>query len=448
MENELFEKMPISKAYFKLALPVVIGMVVSLVYNLADTWFIARTANTALVAGVSLCAPVFTLMVAFSDIFGLGGSNLISRLLGQKNQRGAAGVSAFSIYGSIGFGCLTALVLLMLRTPILTLLGAAEDTLPYAMEYYTWLAAGAPIVILNVVPGNLLRTEGLSGSAMICTVIGAILNIVLDPIFIYVLGLGAGGAALATVLSNFISDILLLVTMKKKASTLSIRPSDCRISGAMLRDVLFIGIPASTTNIMQSLATLLTNRCLVSYGTDKVAALGIAMKINMICTLVLVGFAFGIQPAFGYCYGAGNEKRLKEFVRFDLKVLISLSAGFLVVAFVFSRPILQVFMSDTAVVNAGVTILRCLMISGPAVGIVLALTTLFQAEGKAFAAFILAFSRQGVVLVICLYGLRAVMGYIGILLAQPAADVLTVGIGLLLLRKTNASVNHSSRMLQ
>ncbi len=434
MENEIFEKMPVPKAYFKVALPVVIGMVVSLIYNLADTWFIAGTGSTELVAGVSLCAPVFTLMIAFSDIFGLGGANLISRMLGGGEKENAARVSAFSIYGAIVFGLVTAAVMLLLKSPILGLLGASPSTLPYASAYYTWLVLGAPIIILNVVPGNLLRTEGLSSQAMVCTVIGAVLNIVLDPIFIFTFGLGAAGAAMATVLSNLVSDILLLRAMKKYAVNLSIRPTDCRINKSMLQSILFIGIPASTTNMMQSLAVLLTNRCLVDYGTDKVAALGIAMKVNMVSVLILVGFAFGAQATLGYCYGAGNRKRLQEFLRFDIQVLVTLALLFVGVSFLLTKQILGVFMQDPAVITAGTSILRCLMISAPAVGIVLAMTTLFQAEGKALPALILSISRQGVVLMICLYGLRAIFGYAGILAAQAAADVITMGIALVLKR--------------
>ena len=242
--------------------------------------------------------------------------------------------------------------------------------------------------------------------------------------------MGAAGAAIATVLSNLVSDILLLRAMKKHAVNLSICLSDCRINAAMLQSILFIGIPASTTNMMQSLAVLLTNRCLVDYGTDKVAALGIAMKVNMVSMLILVGFAFGAQATLGYCYGAGNQKRLREFLRFDIQVLVSLALLFVVVSFLFTRPILGVFMQDSAVIAAGTSILRCLMISAPAVGIVLAMTTLFQAEGKALPALILSISRQGVVLVLCLYGLRAAFGYAGILAAQAAADVITMAIAL------------------
>ena len=435
MENEIFERMPIPKAYFKIALPVVIGMVVSLIYNLADTWFIARTGNTALVAGVSLCAPIFTLMVAFSDIFGLGGSNLISRLLGRGRREEVSHVSAFSLFGALGFGVVTAAVMLLFRTPILSLLGASQETMPYASSYYFWLALGAPAIILNVVPGNLLRTEGLSELAMVCTVAGAVLNIVLDPIFIFSLGMGAAGAALATVLSNVMSDLFFLAVMRRKSEVLSTRIRDSKISAAMLGSILSIGIPASVTNLMQSLAVLLTNRCLVSYGTDKVAALGIAMKVNMVCMLILVGFAFGAQPALGYCFGAGNQKRLRGFLRFDVQVQLVLSIAFIGIVFLFTEPILQIFMRNPQVVGAGIAMLRCLTISAPAVGLILVMTTLFQAEGKALPALILAISRQGVVLVLCLFILQTVFGYTGILIAQPVADVVTLGIAGILLRK-------------
>ena len=435
MENEIFERMPIPKAYFKIALPVVIGMVISLIYNLADTWFIARTGNTALVAGVSLCAPIFTLMVAFSDIFGLGGSNLISRLLGQGRREEVSHVSAFSLFGALGFGAVTAIVMLLFRGPILSLLGASAETMPYASSYYFWLALGAPAIILNVVPGNLLRTEGLSEMAMVCTVTGAVLNIVLDPIFIFGLEMEAAGAALATVLSNLISDILFLTVMRRKSKVLSIRLRDCRINTSMLGSILSIGIPASVTNLMQSLAVLLTNRCLVDYGTDKIAALGIAMKVNMVCMLILVGFAFGAQPALGYCFGARNEERLRGFLRFDVQVQMVLSLVFIGIVFLFTMPILEIFMKDPQVVGSGAVMLRCLTISAPAVGVILVMTTLFQAEGKALPALILAISRQGVVLVLCLFVLQAVLGYKGIIIAQPAADVITLGIAGVLLKK-------------
>ena len=433
MENELFVSMPVKKAYFKLALPVVLGMAVSLVYNLVDTWFIAGTQNTALVAGVSLCAPVFTLMVAFGDIFGLGGSTAISRLLGQKRNQDAAGVSAFCIYAAILLGIAVAVLMLVFRLPILHLLGAGSDTITYASSYYTWLALGAPAIILNIVPGNLLRTEGLAKEAMLCTIIGALINVILDPIFIFTLGFGAGGAAAATVLSNVISDILLFATIHQKAKFLSIHLHDFAVSAPVLRDILFIGIPASVTNLMQSLAILLINRFLLPYGTGQVAAYGIAMKVNMVCILILVGFAFGAQPLLGYNFGAGNQDRLKEIIRFDILVQFITASVFALISFVWAPSLIRLFMQDPAVVGAGAQILRCVMLSAPAVGIILVCTTLFQAEGKSLPALILAISRQGVVLVLCLVLMSHSFGYIGVLLSQALSDLITLGTALLFL---------------
>ena len=181
-KNALFEQMPVRKAFFKLALPVVLSMVVSLVYNMVDTYFIAKTGNAHLVAGVALGSPVFTLMIAVGDIFGLGGSSFISRLFGQKRDQDGKRLSVVCFYGALFTGvCITAL-LLLLRTPLLTMLGAQADTVQYARDYYTWIAVGAPFIILSFTPCNQLRTEGFANASMIGSVLGAVVNIVLDPV--------------------------------------------------------------------------------------------------------------------------------------------------------------------------------------------------------------------------------------------------------------------------
>ena len=207
MGNDLFEKAPIPKAYFSFALPVVFSMVISLVYNMADTYFIAATGNTNLVAGVSLGAPIFTLMIALGDIFGLGGSSVISRLFGKKMDEDGKRLSVFCFYGAIVCGIVVAVLMMLFRAPILTLLGAKADTVQYASDYYTWLVIGAPFIILSFTPSNLLRTEGFSVASMTGTVLGSVINIILDPIFIFVLGMGAAGAAIATVIGNIGADL-------------------------------------------------------------------------------------------------------------------------------------------------------------------------------------------------------------------------------------------------
>ena len=437
MEQELFARVPIPRAYFKMALPVVLSMLVSLVYNMVDTWFIAQTQNTALVAGVSLCAPMFTLMVAMGDIFGLGGSSLISRLLGQGEKKRVRHVSAFCSYGAIVWGVLVGALMLIFRQPILHLLGASSDTMDSAMAYYSYLALGAPAIIFTLVPSNILRTEGMAVASMVGSITGTVVNIILDPIFIFGLNMGAGGAALATVLSNVVSAVLLVVLLVAKSQRLSVRPGDCSVQGTELREILVIGVPASITNLMQSFAMTLTNRFLLPYGTENVAALGIALKVNMIVMLIMVGFAFGAQPLLGYNYGANNRERLRDILKFDVLVQLVFSVVMTVVFLISAPQIIRIFMSDGGVIQAGSRILRCMVITMPLMGIILVCTTLFQAAGKAMPAFLLSISRQGVALLICMVVLSAVFGFYGVILAQAAADVVSVILALVLLKRSN-----------
>ena len=437
MEQELFARAPIPRAYFKMALPVVLSMLVSLVYNMVDTWFIAQTQNTALVAGVSLCAPMFTLMVAMGDIFGLGGSSLISRLLGQGEEKRVRHVSAFCSYGAIVWGVLVGALMLIFRQPILHLLGASSDTMDSAMAYYSYLALGAPAIIFTMVPSNILRTEGMAVASMVGSITGAVVNMILDPIFIFGLNMGAGGAALATVLSNVVSAALLMVLLVAKSQRLSMRLRDCPVQRTELREILVIGVPASITNLMQSFAMTLTNRFLLPYGTENVAALGIALKVNMIVMLIMVGFAFGAQPLLGYNYGANNRERLRGILKFDVLVQLVFSVVMTMVFLIFAPQIIRIFMSDGGVIQAGSRILRCMVITMPLMGIILVCTTLFQAAGKAMPAFLLSISRQGVALLLCMVVLSAVFGLYGVILAQAAADVVSVILALVLLRRSN-----------
>lgn len=437
MEQELFARAPIPRAYFKMALPVVLSMLVSLVYNMVDTWFIAQTQNTALVAGVSLCAPMFTLMVAMGDIFGLGGSSLISRLLGQGKEQRVRHVSAFCSYGAIIWGVLVGALMLIFRQPILRLLGASSDTMDSATDYFCYLALGAPAIIFTLVPSNILRTEGMAVASMVGSITGAVVNIILDPIFIFGLNMGAGGAALATVLSNVVSSVLFIVLLATKSQRLSMRLRDCSVQGTELREILVIGVPASITNLMQSFAMTLTNRFLLPYGTENVAALGIALKVNMIVMLIMVGFAFGAQPLLGYNYGANNRERLRGILKFDVLVQLVFSVVMTVVFLIFAPQIIRIFMSDSGVIQAGSRILRCMVITMPLMGIILVCTTLFQSAGKAMPAFLLSISRQGVALLLCMVVLSAMFGFYGVILAQAAADVVSVILALVLLRRSN-----------
>ncbi len=430
MENELFEKTPVPKAYISLSLPLVMGMIVTLVYNMVDTWFIALTGVTELVAGVSLAAPIFTLMIAFGDIFAIGGSSLISRYFGQQKNKEAKQVSAFSFWSSIVFGICTTVVLLVFRNPILHVLGADEATMQYASGYYTWVAIGATAIILGIVPANLLRAEGLAKVAMVGSMIGTVINIILDPIFIFGLNQGAAGAAMATILGNAISDIYYIYAFFKYSKRLTIRIKDVRLDGKMpsstvIRQIFMVGIPASITNIMQSLMLIMTNKALLPYGTEKIAAFGIAMKVNMITTLVLVGFAFGAQPLIGYNYGAKNSKRLKEILRFAYLFPVGLAAVMSIGISLLAPAIIRLFMSDAQIVESGALILRCQQLGMVFMAVCLVSTCVCQSVGNALGTLLLSISRQGIIYFVVLAVLGSIAGYHGVILSQAASDLLT-----------------------
>lgn len=425
MQNDLFEKAPVHKAYFQFALPVVFSMVISLVYNMVDTYFIARTGNTALVAGVSISAPVFTLMIALGDIFGLGGSSIISRLFGQKQDDDGKRLSVFCFYAALLCGVVVAAVLLLFREPILYLLGADAETMEYASQYYTFIALGAPFIILSLTPSNLLRTEGFARASMAGTVLGSVVNIILDPVFISVLGLGAAGAAIATVIGNVCTDIFFVWFLLARSKRLSVNPAGFHITLAEIGEIMAIGIPASITNLMQSLGMALTNRYLLPYGNDKVAAMGIAMKVNMIAVLILVGFAFGAQPLIGYNYGAKNKERLKEILRFCYGFECAAAAVLAVVLSLAAPVMIRMFMEDEAIVSAGVPMLRMQQLGMVFVAVVLVTTCTFQSAGKAAGAFLLSVSRQGVVFMAVILLASRMFGYSGVLLSQAVSDVIT-----------------------
>lgn len=435
MQNELFESAFVPKAYMKLALPVVLSMMVSLVYNMVDTYFIALTGKQELVAGVSLAAPIFTLMIAFGDIFGLGGSSLISRLFGEKREEEAKRASAFCLWAAIGFGIFVTIVLLVFRTPILKLLGTDAATFEYAGEYYTWIAVGAASIILGLVPSNILRTEGLAMQAMAGSILGSIVNIILDPVFIFGLGQGVAGAAMATVIGNVIADVYYIYVMNKKAKRLSVSLKEIKIPGTMIRDILVIGIPASITNLMQSIMIMITNHYLIAYGTDKVAAMGIALKANMISAFILVGFAFGGQPLVGYNYGARNKKRLKEILRFAYLFEAGLALVFTISISVFAPAIIKIFMNQSDIITNGAMMLRLQQLGMVFMAVTLVSTCVCQSVGSAAGAFALSISRQGVLYAISLMVLNAIFGYTGIIATQACADVLTAVIALAIIRK-------------
>lgn len=433
MSEHVFERDKISKVYLQMAIPLVFSMVITLIYNLADTFFVAQTQDTDLIAGVSLGVPLFTFLMAIGNIFGQGGSSLISRLLGSKDTENIARVSAFCFYMALFSGGVIGVVLFVLQKPVVYLLGADVSTYFHAASYYRVLALGAPLVVASFIHSNLLRAEGMSKESMIGTVGGAVINIILDPILIKGFGLGAAGAAIASVIGYGCSVVFFMWVVHKKSAVFSLSIKKMRISAAHLGQIFGVGIPAALSNVMQSLAVILLNQFLLPYGNDKIAAMGIVLKVNMIALLALTGLIFGGQPLYGYFYGAKNKAKLKELFSFCIRFIGSIALVLSVLLFVLAPVLIRIFVKDESFVKEASFMLRLQAPTICLIAFTLLMTIVCQSIGEMKGAFVLSISRQGVVFFLALFVGNLLWGYIGILLAQAIADLLSAGIAVFIL---------------
>lgn len=367
--------------------------------------------------------------MAISDIFGLGGSSVISRLFGEKRYKLSKRVSSFCLYFSIFTSLVLTALLLIFEKPILILLGAHPSTYADSAAFYRVIAIGAVFIVVSLIPQNLIRTEGLAFQAMIASMAGTILAIILDPIFLFVLKWGATGVATANILGYAFTDLLLFYFTMTKAKYINVDPRLMKIDGKTIKEIVTIGIPSSVTNFAQTFGMALLNSSLAVYGANEVAAMGITQKIYNIVILVIVGFAFGAQPLVGYNYGAKNWQRLRKIINFDILVQVIYAVivgGILILC---SRFVVGLFMSQATIVNYGVYMLVACLISTPLVGIVLVYTTVFQSIGNAIDAFIMAITRQGVIYFLVMIVAKQVWGFHGVVWSQAISDTLTWIIG-------------------
>lgn len=426
LEKDWMGTMKVSKAVAKMAIPSVISSLVTVVYNMADTFFVGQTGDALQVAAVSLTNPIFILFMAFANMFGMGGSAAASMALGQKNEKRVRQVSAFATYASLIVGVLFAVILLVFTGPILSLFGADAQTYEYARGYTVYVAVGAPFIIWSAAASFVVRAEGASREAMIGSMIGTIANIVLDPIFISGFGMGAAGAAIATTIGNLMASAYYLWYFLRRSKVMSLRPKDFTCREGILKGVCSTGLPTAIFSALMSVSTIVLNQILVAYGNDPVAAIGIVFKANMFITFLQMGLANGIQPLLGYSYGAGSMKRFQEVERFTKKCCVIVGVAATVLFFVAREPIIRLFISDNDVVRYGVEMLVTYMVSGPFIGILFVNMNCMQSVEHALPATILSVMRQGVLLIPLLYLLEAVAGLDGVIYGQAITDYIAV----------------------
>lgn len=416
----------VPRAVAAMAIPSVISSLVTVVYNMADTFFVGQTGDELQVAAVSLTNPIFILLMAFANMFGMGGSALVSIALGAGNAERAKRVSSFITWASLAVGAVAAAVLLVFTSPILALFGADAETYEFARGYTVYVACGAPFIVWSAAASFVVRAEGASSEAMIGNMIGTVANIILDPIFISGFGQGAAGAAIATTVSNMMASGYYVWYFLRKSKCLSIAP---RLAGCGARTALSVcatGLPTAIFSALMSVSTIVLNQILVAYGNAPVAAIGIVFKANMFITFLQMGLANGVQPLLGYSYGAREPKRFIAVERFTKLCCVTVGAAATALCFVLREPIIRAFIDDEQVVYYGIKMLVAYMLSGPFIGILFMNMNCLQSVGSSLPATVLSVLRQGVLLIPLLYILDAAFGLDGVIYSQSITDLATI----------------------
>ena len=437
-KTELFESMPIPKAVVTLSVPSVISSLVMVIYSLADTFFVGMMNAPVQTAAVTLAAPLLLAFNAVNNLFGIGSSSMMSRALGRKDYDTVYRSSAFGFYASLICSLLFSLLYGVLQSPILVMLGANAETIQATADYLFWtVLLGSAPSILNVVLAYLVRAEGSSLHASIGTMCGCLLNIVLDPIFILPWGrnLGAAGAGCATCLSNTVACLyfFVLLFVKRGKTYVCIKPSMFRPSKQIVKGVCGVGIPASIQNLLNVTGMTILNNFTSAYGSDPVAAMGIAQRVNMVPFQIAMGFSQGIMPLISYNYTSGNIKRMKKTFMFTAKI----SLGFILavmLTFVFAaEPIISMFMKNESIVAYGAAFQRGFCFALPFLCIDFLALGVFQSCGMGMKSFIFAVVRKIVLEIPALFVLNWLFPLYGLAYAQFVAELIVGTIAVVVL---------------
>lgn len=431
--TEIFRDAPVPKAVLSNVIPSIISMIMVLIYNLADTFFIGKTNNALMVAAVSVATPAFLLFMAIGMLFGIGGTSFISRMLGEGQQERAKHASSFCFWTSIVIGIISMILIFLFARPICMAIGASADTIDYAEQYLKIVALGIPFLILSNTFSNIIRSEGMAKTAMTGVILGNMANVILDPIMILFFGWDVAGAAIATVIGNVLSAVYYIAHLKSKKTKLSIRLADYKAKDNIAVSVFAIGIPASLNSILMSVSNIFINNLMAHYGDMAVAGLGVAMKVNMIVVMLLIGLGTGIQPLLGYCFGARNRKRYFDVLKFSICLALCLSMIMTVICYFGADFLVSAFLQDADAYAFGFQFSRIYILSGPILGQLFVFINAIQSTGAALPSLILSISRQGLLYLPILLLLNATTDSARMLaLAQPLTDYLATTLAIIL----------------
>lgn len=437
---KLFEEIPVPKAVMKLAVPTMISCLVMVLYNLADTYFVGMLNDPVQNAAVTLAAPVLLAFNAVNNLFGVGGSSMMSRALGAKEYETVRKSSAFSFFCALFSGALFAFCCTVFRGPLLAVLGTDAENLADTAAYMFWtVECGAVPAILNVVMGYLVRAEGSALHASIGTMSGCILNIILDPFFILPWGLnmGAAGAGCATFIANCAACLYFFVFLyvKRGRTYVCISPKYFRPDKAIIMGVCGVGVPAAVQNLLNVTGMTVLNNFTAVYSSDAVAAMGISQKLNMIPMQIAMGLSQGIMPLVSYNYAAKNYGRMKKSLTFTARLMLVFLSLAAVGYYVSAEGLIALFMKNDIIINYGSRFLRGLCLATPFLATDFLAVGVFQACGMGRKSFLFAVMRKIVLEIPALYILNAMFPLYGLAYAQFAAEfILAVTAVIVLVR--------------
>ena len=436
MDNrrDLFENAPVPKALATLAVPTIISQLITMIYNLADAFFIGTTDDPYKVAASSISFVLIFAMNCLSNLFGVGGGSLISRLLGEKKDGEAARVASFSFYGSLLISAVYSVLLLIFMDPFLRLLGATDNTIGYSSEYALWVVVyGAVPSTLGLTMSHLLRSEGFAKHASIGLGMGGVLNIILDPLFMFVIlepGNEVMGAAIATMLSNCAVLVYFLIALFliRRKSVLSLSPAKMLPRREHVGSVFAVGFPSALSSFLACLSNIIINNLTSGYGDHALAAVGIVKKIDMLPMNVGMGLCQGMMPLVAYNYASKNYKRMKGFTDAARIAGIAFAILCIVVFEIFAEPLVRVFINEPGTVALGTDFLRIMCLAVPLMIYSFQMSFTFQAMGMGRQSLFLSSLRQGLVNIPLLFLMNMWFGLYGIVWTQLISDSLTAVI--------------------
>nr|WP_042334624.1 MATE family efflux transporter [Desulfosporosinus meridiei] len=434
---------PVSKAIMHMVIPMMLSFIVTIIYNITDAFFIGKLDNTAMMASVTLALAFSCILMALGHLFGVGAGTYVSRLLGEGNSERAKRVCSINFWSSILTGIIFMALCLPLLSPILQLLGAQGDTLLYTRNYILVFVIGAPIVIANLSLEETVRAEGASTASMIGLTAGIVVNIILDPIFIFLLDLDIMGAALASVLGNMVSVAWFIYYLQRKSTVQSVAIKNFKPSKEIYKNIIKVGISAFLLDGFMVITTLLFNNYSMLYGNSVVAGLGISQRVIQIIDFVGMGFSMGAVPLIAYSYSAKNRERLRLIIKTTALYMVGITLGLSLILFALRSQVIGIFSIDPEVIAIGQTILVAQLCSTIFAGLSALFTGIFQAFGTGVQSTVMS-SLRGVIFIPILICGNLIFAVNGVIWANTISEGLTCLVGLILFLGISKKINRST----